>query len=206
MKDLTPSSLHRLRLQIRVWKILLTSHTRLVWENVHDEWQKRGVRRGSGRYRIRKVENLSAGNISRVKITAVLRYPSDSSDRDMVKNIVREIIKKYSKKWIRTNVGELRKKWGLLRHPKYIWVSLYRVDGTLRWLGSGGWVSGNLVAVAERIYGPRRPSIFVPTPEEIWKGIRFRYSMDVKEASKAIGDVLGIINKIRGEMKKQDTR
>lgn len=185
-----------IRRMVKTWKLLLTSNFRLAWEDVLVQWNKIGFRRGEGRYYIRKVENASVNGIGRIRIIAVLRYFSDTKDREIIKEIIHKIIKKQSKKWINTSPEKLNQKWGWFGRPKYVWVSLYKIDGTLRWLSAGGWIGGNLLAIAEKIYGSRRLPIFVPKPEEIWQGIRFRFSIDKQAAKEAANKLVEAIIKI----------
>ena len=194
----------KLSRQLRTWKLLFASHVRLAREDVRSKWQSAGLWRGAGRYRIRKVENMRAGNVLRARVTAVLRYPSDADDKEMIKEITHAIIREVSKRWINPNLGGFERKWGWLGRPKYVWLSLYKVDGTLRWLGAGGWARGNLVAVAEKIYGSRRPPIFVPKPEQIWKGIRFRYTMDMQAAAEAMSKLIEVVDEMRYDVQERN--
>ncbi len=47
-------------------------------------------------------------------------------------------------------------------------------------MNSCDWASGNLAAMAERVYGLFTRPIQIRNPEEIWKGILIRYSMDME--------------------------
>jgi hypothetical protein len=61
------------------------------------------------------------------------------------------------------------------------------LDGTIRWLNACDWASGNLVAMAERVYGLFGKPLQIHNPEEVWKGIRIRYSMDMEILKKMLG-------------------
>jgi hypothetical protein len=81
------------------------------------------------------------------------------------------------------------------RKPQYVFVDLFKVDGTLRWLKGGGWLAGNLVAVAERVWG-NHPSVLVENPEQIYKGIRIRFSMDTKSYQESVRKLVNLMGEI----------
>jgi hypothetical protein len=129
-------------------------------------------------------------------VTAVLRHPSFASDREAVKEILGVVVRKATGVSVRTETSDLSRSWWPAGRPAYVWVALYRLDGTFRWIGSGGWQGGNLVAVAERIYNPKMPPVFVPKPEEVWKGMRLRYSMDIEAYTEAMVKLAGVVSEI----------
>ena len=180
--------------KFRVRKLIFSSYFRLAWEDFKIELQKAGLWRGVGRFRIRKTENISTGCVPRLRVTAVLQYPFDADDKELIKEIVHSIIKKVSKNWIYTKTSEFERGWGWFGRPKYVLVSLYKIDGTLRWLGAGGWQGGNLLVTAEKIYSSKKSPILVTKPEEIWKGIRFRYAMDIQAYRKTLVEITKLIN------------
>ena len=80
------------------------------------------------------------------------------------------------------------------RKPQVVLVHLYREDGPLRWLRSGGWLQGNLVAVAERTWRGR-PPVQIKNPEELIGPIRVRFSLDAGELAKVAVDVQGVLKR-----------
>lgn len=179
----------KLRTNFKAWKFLIKSNMKVAKEGILTEWRSAGVvSRGRGRYFIRKIENVSVGKIPRVNVTAVLRYPDDVSNRVLIREIVYSIIKQVSKIWVDTKKAGFEGDRGRIGRPKYIWLRLCRLDGTIRWLNASGWSSGNLVAMAERAYGLFRRPIQIRNPEEVWKGIQIRYSMDRELLNAISGD------------------
>jgi hypothetical protein len=76
----------KFRTNLKAWKFLLKSHLKVAKEGMFAEWRNAGVvSRGRGRYLIRKIENVSAGKTPRINVTAVLRYPDDVNDRDLIR-------------------------------------------------------------------------------------------------------------------------
>lgn len=175
----------KFRNNLKAWKFLFKSHLKVAKEGMFAEWRKAGVvSRGRGRYLIREIKNVSAGRMPKINVTAVLRYPEDVNDRDLIREIVYSIIKKTSKVWVDPKKAGFEGDRGWVGRPKYIWLRLCRLDGTIRWLNACGWASGNLVAMAERGYGLLRRPLQIRNPEEVWRGIQIRYSMDVETLQK----------------------
>lgn len=189
----------RVRHILKAWRALLTSRYRIFREDFQREMARTGFLPGSNSYRIRKIENASVAGIRRVRVTAVLRDPSDANDRERIKQIVRTIVKKMSRIKVRTNPSGLENHWSISGSPSYIWISLYKVDGPIRWLSSGGWQSGNLVALAEKLRNRKLDPVFVPKPEEIWRGIRLRYSMDMDAYAEAMNNLARVIEEVTGK-------
>jgi len=182
--------------RFKSWRILLKSAIQSARREFQGRMQEAGLMYAAGHYRIKHAENASGGDVPRVCVVAVLRHPSIADDRALMKQIIHEIIRKVSRRMVNTDTGGLSN--GLPRYgfPKFIWVSLYRCDGTLRSLGSGGWAGGNLVAVGERVRGTREQAVFVPNPEEMWKGIRFRFSIDQQAATEARTQLAQVVSDI----------
>jgi len=171
----------QLRTKLKGWKYIFSSRLRVAKEEIATEWRQAGIiSHGRGRYVIRKVENVSAGKIARINVTAVLRYPDDVSHRELIRQIIYSIIKSTSKLWIDTKKAGFEGDKGRIARPTYIWLRLCRLDGTIRWLNSCGWRNGNLVAMAEKAYGLFTKPIQIRNPEEIWRGILIRYSPDME--------------------------
>ena len=100
------------------------------------------------------------------------------------------VIQKFRRKRFATNSSKLVKRWNLYKHPKYVWVSLYQYEGPKRWVVYGGWLRKNLIAVAEKIYDQKAEPVFVKKLDEIWKGIRIQYSIDIEAAAKSFAEIL----------------
>ncbi|HEX2987137.1 MAG TPA: hypothetical protein VHS06_03090 [Chloroflexota bacterium] len=168
----------QLFLRARAWSLIFRSTFALAWDNLIAEWQRIGIWRAKRRCVIRKITNASASGTVRLRIYAVLKYPSDADDQSMIKAIVKDIISSVWNSWFDSRPDDLDRGWPRRGRPQYVWVHLYREDGTLRWLGKCGIRSGNLVAAAERVRGQRRQPLFVKAADETWNGIRFRYGQD----------------------------
>jgi hypothetical protein len=160
------------------------------------EQQGNGLFLATNRYYIKRVENSSAGGIARVHIFVTLRFPSDMTDREMIKRIILAVVNKYRRKRFATNPSKLLKRWNWYKKPTYIWVSLYQYEGPTRWVVYGGWLKKNLIAQAERIYSPKAQPVFVKKLDEMWKGIHLQYSIDVEAAAKSFAEILNVINDI----------
>ena len=157
------------RLSIR-WSALRLNLP-VVWQLVRDgvraELQKASAFSGAWRYRIRNIENRSVGRVIRVHVTAVLRNSSDAASRITLRAILKAIVDEVRSRRFRSEQDDtvaVNLPWRA--RPKYVWVSLFRQDATLRELGRGGWIGGNLVAVGEWLAGQGRAPILVPRPEE----------------------------------------
>jgi len=178
-----------LRTKLKAWKYLFKSRLRIAREEIASGWRYAGIiSRGRGRYLIRKVENVSVGKIARINVTAVLRYPDDVSNRNLIREIIHRVIKETSRLWIDTKKAGFESGKGRTARPTYIWLRLCKLDGTIRWLNSCSWQNGNLVAMAERAYGLFTKPIQTRNPEEIWQGILIRYSMDMELIKNLMGD------------------
>lgn len=181
--------------KIKTRRIIFKTSYRLYKDNILENWHNSGIFIGKGRYVIRKVTNLSTHKATRLDIIAVLKYPSDAKDKHILKKIIRDINKKHSKKLTKLKTYDLIRRISYYKFPNYIWIKLYKNDGSIRWLESGGWPKGNLVAVSEKIRGLNKKPIFISKPQEIWKKIRFRFEMDKEEAVKAFEKLKNFIDK-----------
>jgi hypothetical protein len=119
--------------------------------------------------------------------------------REHIKQIIQCIIRKVKSVNVRTDPTGLEKLRSRSGKPSYIWVSLYKIDGSLRWLAAGGWQSGNLIAVAEKFRNPKLEPIFVPNPEEVWRNIRLRYSLDIDAYVDAMDRLAQVMASISSE-------
>lgn len=183
-------------MRLKALQLSLVSNFRLAWKKYIAEIQTKGLFAATARYRIKKITNASAGGVARIKAFVVLRRHFDAQDRTLVREIAHTVVSRLSRRLIETNPSDIVKRMNWLGWPKYVWVNIYQYDGPIRWLETGGWPKGNLVATAEKINGAHYKSIYVKNPEETWKGIRFRYSMDMAEAARATVEVLEVANKI----------
>ena len=170
----------KVRRTIRLYGASVSAAMQLLRDNRAGALVASGFRTAHSGFRIRQIKNVSAGWRGRVDVTAVLRDPNDAANRDALHAITKEILGVALKRWIRTRMGGIGQGWGWPRRPKQVFIKLYRNDGPLRWLSSGGWVGGNIVLTAEYIHpiSWRYKYVFVDRPEETWSGIRFRYGMD----------------------------
>lgn len=182
--------------RFRAWQTILETGFRWMRQDVLRRWHEQGIWIGKGRYHVRQIENLGSQGISRVRVRAVLKDPSDADDRDIIRAILADIVKKYSRRLMRSRSRFLDSGIPWPKWPRYVWVILYRVDGTLRWLRGGGWRGGNIVAVAELTRGNADP-VLVETAEEVFKGIRLRYSIDTEKAREALHELSALVSEIR---------
>jgi hypothetical protein len=178
--------------RLRAWHIILLTGVRHMKLDILNNWRELGLWVGKGRFLIREVENLGIQGIARLRIRAVLKNPTDAQDEHIIKEIIHEIVKTGKWRFVKSRGQFLDSGIAWRKRPSHIFVELYRVDGTLRWLSSGGWQSGNLVALAEYTRGNQDP-IIVDNPEEIYKGIRIRYSMDSEKAREALHKLTKLI-------------
>jgi hypothetical protein len=183
------------RTRLKAWGAMAVSTWRLVGHQIITNWHGAGLFVGKGRFRLREIRNLSVDGIARVQVLAVLRRPEDADDLAVVNEVVRELVKVGRRRLVRSRVGTLERGVAWPKRPVYVWVDLYRSDGTLRWLTSGGWPKGHLVAVAERTWG-RRTAIKVPNPEHVFRKIRIRYRMDIDAAREAIAQAAELFQKL----------
>lgn len=194
----------RWRTRLRAWRIIFRSAAQRAGHQIVENWRNAGLWTGKGRFRIREVENVSVSGIARVRLIAVLYEPSDAGNIPVVDEILRELVKVGRRRLVPSRTGNLDKGVRWLRRPAHVFVDLYRTDGPVRWLRSGGWVGGNLVAVAERTWGERKP-VLVQNPESVHRGIRIRYQIDAEAAGHAIEQVLRMRQDFRAQRSAQDT-
>ena len=187
----------RFRHILKAWRAMLTSHYQIFREDFQRQMTTAGFLQGSNDYHIRKIENASVGGVRRVRVTAVLRQPADANDRGRMRQIIRSIVKRMSSVKVRTNPSGLENHWSVSGSPSYIWISLHKVDGSLRWLSNGGWQSGNLVAVAEKLRKRKLDPVFVPNPEEVWHDIRLRYAIDIDAYAEAMNNLARVMDQVR---------
>jgi len=175
----------RIRRRWRAWTMIAS----IVWRNQRErlslDREKPGRVDVKARFLIRSVDDITMGSWPRLRVVAVLADSDDSNNRLIVRQVLAAINRKARRRWVRVQFGANDHFRVRPVRPRQITVSLYREDGTLRWLGRGGWLGGNLVAVSELIIGSiaRHPPILVKHPEETWGGLRIRYSIDLTQAA-----------------------
>ncbi len=188
---------------LRALKLSLRSYAQLYWREFISYMQSQGLLISQNRFHIKRVENASAGGIARVHIYVALKFTSDVESKGMIRAIAQEIINKFQKQRIPSNPSRLEKKYNWKKPPKYIWISLYRLDGTARWVTSDGWLGKNLIATIEKCK-KGAPPIFVKKPDETWMGIRFQYSIDHNAFARAMADMLKLTQAIQQSRELQD--
>jgi len=170
-------------------------------DDYREKMRQAGIGTALYDYRIRSRKNVSAGHRCRVEIIAVLTAPWLAEDQTALRRIVLGIVRQASRRWTMTRMGGLMRHWGWPTRTRQIFVKLHQYDGSVRWLGSGGWQGGNLVAVAERIRPglyPLKP-VFVKNPQETWRGIRLRYNADQEELARAQQGITELVQRIHAE-------
>jgi len=193
---------HRFLNLLKAFRVSLIAHGQLHWNKFIEDFQQQGLFLGRNRFYIKRVENSSAGGMARVHIYITLKYPSDADNKDLLKAIAAEVTKRFQKQRFPTNPSELRKRNNWKKYPRYIWVSLYRFEGTSRWVTSKGWVGKNLIAIVEKSK-KNNPPIIVKNVDEIWKGSRFQYSMDTQAVAKSMVDMLKLVQDIQQPREQQ---
>jgi len=190
-----------LQYRIKALKIAFLSNSRLGFRKFIADQQIKGLFLTAKRYYIKRVDNSSAGGIARIHIFVTLRFPSDATDREMIKRIILAVVKKYRGKRFATNPSKFLKRWNWYKHPTYIWVSLYQYEGPTRWVIYGGWLTKNLIAQAERIYSPKAQPVFVKKLDEMWRNIHLQYSIDIEAAARSFAEILKLANEINQKHK-----
>ena len=181
--------------RLRSWIEIVSTGLQWVRIDILHRWHEGGLFLGKGRYRIRDVEHLSSKGISRVRIRAVLENPDYAEELEVVQSVISDIVSQYRRKLVSSRGKVLDPGLPIPKFPSYIWVDLFKEDGTLRWLRSGGWMAGNLVAIAEFVRGSH-PPVLIHKAEEVYRGIRIRYSMDEERAVAAAADLEQLIREI----------
>lgn len=167
---------------LKVLRLSFITNWQLHWKKFIGDLQQKGLFLGRNRFYIKRVENASASGLARVHIYVTLKFSWDADNNKMIKAIAEEVIRKFEKQRFPTNKSGLGKRYNWKKYPTYIWISLYQFEGTTRWATSRGWPGKNLIAAVEK-HEKSKPPIFVKKVDEIWKGLRFQYSMDSKVLS-----------------------
>ncbi|MFN0138524.1 MAG: hypothetical protein ACKVQW_00370 [Pyrinomonadaceae bacterium] len=163
--------------RLKVWKEIAVSSAKQGWYDLQETWEEKRFRLNNSSYRILKTKDMSSTVDRRVHIYAVLTKKEFANDREYIKEVVRRLVKHAYKVKVRKDTS-LSKGISFFGTPTYIWVSLYKANGPFRWVTQDGWLGGNLIATAEKVTSFFKEPISEKNPHEIWKGIRFRFSMD----------------------------
>jgi hypothetical protein len=195
--DLIWTNESNLQNKVKAFKITFLSNAKLAWSKFIASQQERGLFLAKNRYYVKKVKNSSAGGDARVHAFVTLRFPKDANNPDILKRIILDVVNKLRKKPLATNPSKLfKKRLNWYKFPKFIWVSVYQYEGSTRWVVYGGWLRKNLITMAEKVYNPKSEPIFVKKCDEIWKGIRLQYSMDIAAAAKSFAEILKITDQV----------
>jgi hypothetical protein len=177
--------------RIKMWTTIAKTGFSWLKEDIVLRWHDLGVTPGRSRYIIRDLEPIPQEGSVKTWIRVVLRNPDDSKNRELIKSIIYDVTKRFKEK-IFNSRGFMDKYNYPPTKSKNLFINVFREDGTLRWLKGGGWLGGNLIAVAEYI-APDAVSVLVDNPEETIRNIRIRYSMDKEKMSKALEQVMSEI-------------
>jgi hypothetical protein len=127
---------------------------------------------------VKSLRNASVRPIARVEVVLVLEEPDRDVTAEEVDALLVSLCRRYSRQLVKDNPGHFTTRRCRKRLPAYVWIRLYRRDGTLRWLGRDSVKEGNLVAAAERIRGKDHKPVLVRDSEKNVSGVRIRYSYD----------------------------
>lgn len=188
----------RVRSRIRLWAAALREAIRQAKDKVVRDWHAAGLFLAATRYRVRNIEDLSVGGVPRVRVYATLEEPGVSDDPEVILAVTKALVRFGRRRWLFPFSHLDGRRLGLRRRPQIVLVDLFRTDGTLRWLRGGGWLAGNVVAVAERTWSGRE-HVHVTNPEAEVDGIRFRFQIDAEAADEALGRVNEVIDRVRRE-------
>lgn len=127
---------------------------------------------------VKTTRNASVRPISRIEVVLVLEEPDRDVTSQEVDAVLVSFCRRYSRRLVKDNPGLFTTRRCAKRTPSYVWIRLYRREGTLRWLARDSVKEGNLLAAAERIKGKDHKPVLVKDPEKIVSGVRIRYSYD----------------------------
>lgn len=185
-----------LRSRLRLWTAAFRSTWRVARRQIIQNWHDEGLMIGKGRYYIREVETTSVGGIPRVRVRAILRDPRDADNLTIVKSVLADLVKRGRRQRVKTYDKMEGISFSLRRKPQIVMVDLFRTDGHMRWLTSGGWLAGNVIAVAERTWRGRNP-VHVTNPQCVENNVRMRFEIDAEAAERALRDAENLIADIR---------
>ena len=127
---------------------------------------------------MKHIRNASVRPTARVEVVLVLEEPDRDVTSEELDAVLLSFCRRYSRRLVKDNPGRFTTRRCTRRLPSYVWIRLYRNDGTLCWLGRDSVKEGNLLAAAERIRGKDNKPVLVRDPEKIVSGVRIRYSHD----------------------------
>lgn len=186
-------------LKFRIGIALIKSNIRLAQHTISTSLRKAGHPCTSTRYVVRSIEDRSVENLIRLEVTAVLVDENDATNSTLLRHIATQIIRRSRRRLHYSKPDGLSRKLPLVGRPKYVWVKLFRRDGTIRDIGHGGWFGSNLILTAERVFRSGGQPVFIPNPQEIWKSIRLRYELDQDAFTIAAREVQEVINEISSD-------
>jgi hypothetical protein len=184
------------RVRLRIWGTAIRSGWADAKRQIYINWHETGLYLGRGKYRLRKIDNLSIKGKARVRVIGVLKDPLLENDREQIQEIVAELMKEGRKRRVRARGAFLDKGIPWRKKPSHVYVDLYKEDGPIRWLRSGGWIGGNLAAVGEKCWGKQEHNL-VKRPEDIHRGIRLRYSIDPIAAAEVAAKLHELMNQVQ---------
>lgn len=167
------------RRRLWLWTKLLKMALKKWKQNVIKEWRRQGLAVWGARYKIKNIENRSAGKIRRLHVDLVLNYGEEVS-KSTVRGVLTHAARKLKR---RLFYGEKRfHRTFLKRPPVYIWFHLHARNVPLRSLGLNGWDNKDALAQAEWRAWPKtiRHPILVKAPDEIYRGLLIRYNPKYK--------------------------
>jgi hypothetical protein len=164
-----------LRRKAALWGRVIRLGLREVRANVHDEWRRRDLAVWVDRYRIRDVQNRSAGRLRRIHVELALA-PGEVPSKWLIRGVLRHAAKRLRRRLIRGS--KMFSKTLLGRPPVYVWFRLSAVDRPIRSLGANGWRNPEALAQGEWRAWPRSlwPPVWVRQADELHKGILIRYN------------------------------
>lgn len=149
-------------------------------------------------YQIRFIGNASVSGISRIRL--ILTLNSQVKEKDINRNLIKEIlvdaINQYKNKHFKPITSDIDRKVLLKKKPSYIWLSLYKNNGTLRWVRADGWVGKNLIGQAEWRANSKLQPLELRNPEETIGTLGIRYRMDQQAFAKPSEQMRDVVSQL----------
>lgn len=136
--------------RVRAYREIFTAVARHATHNFVQEVRTRKPISNWVDFSIRGIENRSVSGVVRIQVTAIVADYIEHVDQEKIKAICKSIIRLQRAKFfdgVTSDLERQRQRFNLPGRPTYVWVTLYRRNGTLRWLRGGK--TGNLIARAE---------------------------------------------------------
>ncbi len=187
-----------LRDRLKAWRIILKQGWQINMTPVFDSFKDKI----SDTYTVKEVKNNSSSGTGRIELYVVL-LKDCGKDREILKRIAKDIVKKYKNKRFESSTSDLENKTLFPQKPKYIWIKIYREDGTARWLGAGGWMGKNMEAIVEWRRQSHLEPIFVLDPQEIEGNTLFQYEPNTKRIAEATKNAMDVVQQIIAKKKSQ---